>query len=116
MALLGFEAVGELALGQLPTVTFAVTTGPLVFTKFSEPIFVKKVDVDSQTEVRFRILRPDAATPGPLSFIRFSEPSFTKKVLPNQYTEPRFRILRPDSATPGPLVFTRFSEPSEVTF
>src|SRR6266481_2729352 len=104
--MLGFDALGKLALGQLRQVVAQSN-----FTSFPSQVFTKKVDVNSQTEVKFRILRPDSATPGPLVFTKFSEPTFIKKVDVNAQTEVRFRILRPDAATPGPLVFSRFSDP-----
>src|SRR5882672_9478780 len=110
--MLGFDALGKLALGQLPEIftnffsslwsqpqpkkqvpesfkgfIFVPVTTPVVFGSFSQPL--SKI-TPRPSDVVFRILRPTAATTGPLVFTRFSEPSFIKKVLPNQYTEPRF--------------------------
>jgi len=77
----GFEALGRLALGQLPTVSFAVTTGPLVFSTFSQPLVVTTTKVYLHPPVNFEVENPKSFNPpttGPLVFTKFSEPSFSK--------------------------------------
>jgi hypothetical protein len=132
MALLGFDAIGQFALGQIgplpPTLPFSrwdssnrnrntalqvtqsfvavpVVLPTSVFTSFSQPSAKKQV-THNQGFVTQPVAQVVAVTP---VFTGFSQPQPIKA---KSNTDVNFRILRPDAATPGPLVFTRFSEPS----
>src|SRR6266576_491455 len=97
---LGFDALGKLALAQLPQrftnffaslwsqpqpkkqvpesfkgFIFVPIATPVVFSQFSQPL---SKTILRQSDVVFRILRPTAATTDPLVFTKFSEPSFSK--------------------------------------
>lgn len=101
MSLLGFDALGRLALGQLPS---TVTPTALVFSSFSQPSFKSKTDLGS---INFRVLLPDGPTPSTLVFSKFSEPSKTKIV----DTSTSFVAVLP-SVIP---VFSSFSQPTTTT-
>lgn len=126
--MLGFGAVGQLALGQLPQAPAPTTFDPqwpsvkagyktdsfssfvfipqaqvFVFSNFSQPLQTK---APQQTTPAFAG-KPVVVTLTPV-FSEFSRP-LVKSV---QQTDTNFRILVPTAATPTSLVFTRFSEPS----
>lgn len=130
--MLGFDALGKLALGQLPEIftnffaslwpqpqpknrvpdsfsgfIFVPEVTPVVFGSFSQPTQAK---TQSQTFVNFPLTA--TTTPSSLVFASFPSQVLTKKTDVNVQTYASFRILRPDAATPSSLVFTKFSEPS----
>src|SRR5436190_8463412 len=113
--MLGFGALGELALGEGNSGVVSLK----VFATFSQPGFYKvPFKVEQQPQINFEIENPkdfNPKTPSSLTFIRFSEPLFIKKVLPNQYTEPRFEVEATRDFNPAPpagLVFASF--PNQV--
>ena len=130
MSFLGFDALGKLALGQLPNIftnfffslwdqpktkkqvpdsftgfVFVPKTTPVVFSTFSQPtkVTVQQAQVTNTPRVA-------VVTVQPYVFSTFSQPSAVK-VRP--YNSPAFEVGKVVLAvTPTALVFTKFSEPS----
>lgn len=132
--MLGFDALGRLALGQLPRLqaplpftkwTEAVLTksaarladtkgfiGPVVqvvrvFPSFSQPTSVRPPQ-DTQPTLRQQSTAAAAATPTALVFSSFSQPS--KPAVQSGFTN------APIVLAVQPTVFSKFSEPSKTTF
>lgn len=139
MSLLGFDALGRLALGQLPQAQAPLPFGkweqPLVLTKsaaslaaiskgfvappkvttsvfstFSQPMAVRPPQATQPTVIPQSTV---AATPTPTALVFSAFPASATQRITSQdkHTSPVFRVLRPDAATPTALVFTKFSEP-----
>ena len=131
MSLLGFDALGRLALAQLPS----ITSGPS-FSSFSSAPLPTKLGIAVVTTTYAGFVPAPVQAPRAV-FTSFSQPTSKSVQQPTQsfvvqpvaqvvtvtpvftefsrpvsakvqHTDINFRVLRPDSATPGPLVFAAF--------